>query len=260
MKRILCAAACAAVVTGEALADQGTGKASLDAQRANEHYTRGWSAIHSESWDAAVREFEAAIESDERFALAYYSLGRAHMGRRDFPAAITAYLKCRDLYQNAGGEQFSSQMQARQRINDRLLEYRTALNQATSQTSAAKSNTQSQSLYVRELQNQIRLLEQARDRTENVTLNIPVPYFVPMSLGAAYFRSGRVEDAEREYKAALAANAASGETHNNLAVLYLTTRRYQEADAALKAAEKVGFRVNENLKGDIRKALRESGR
>jgi Flp pilus assembly protein TadD len=74
-----------------------------------------------------------------------------------------------------------------------------------------------------------------------------------MALGAAYFRNGQMADAEREYKAAIAANAASGETHNNLAVLYLTTGRFDEADSEVKAAEKVGFKVNEELKGDIRK-------
>jgi Tfp pilus assembly protein PilF len=103
------------------------------------------------------------------------------------------------------------------------------------------------------LQQRITQLEQARDRNGSFTLDVSVPYFVPMALGAAYYRSGQFADAEREYKQALAANAASGETHNNLAVLYLTTGRYDEAESEVRAAEKVGFRVNENLKGDIRK-------
>jgi Flp pilus assembly protein TadD len=74
-----------------------------------------------------------------------------------------------------------------------------------------------------------------------------------MALGAAYFRSGQFADAEREYKEAIASNAASGETHNNLAVLYLTTGRFDEADSEVRAAEKAGFRVAEALKGDIKK-------
>jgi hypothetical protein len=35
----------------------------------------------------ARNEFQRGIDSDPRFAVAYYSLGRAEMGRRDFSAA-----------------------------------------------------------------------------------------------------------------------------------------------------------------------------
>src|SRR3954463_9786893 len=74
---------------------------------AGKHYANGWEAIRSESWDAASREFQRAIDIQPRFALAYYSLGRAEMGRKNFAAAIVAYTKCRELYQSAGGEQLA---------------------------------------------------------------------------------------------------------------------------------------------------------
>jgi tetratricopeptide (TPR) repeat protein len=231
---------------------------SAETQRANKHYAQGWSAMKAESWDDAAREFQDAIDNDPKFALAYYSLGRAEMGRKNFARAIQAYTKCRDLYTAPSGQQFASQMSARQRINDRIFEYQNAINQAQAQASG-RGSSQSQSLYVRDLQNRIQRLEQIRDRNLNEAFDdFQVPYFVPMALGAAYFRSGQFADAEREYKAAIAANAASGETHNNLAVLYLMTDRPADADAEVKAAEKSGFRVNENLKGDIKKKL--SGR
>jgi len=178
------------------------------------------------------------------------------MGRRDFAQAIAAYSRCRDLFVNSGSEQFAGAMDQRQRLTDRIFEYQTALNQARARSTNANPNAQSQNLYIRDLQAKITLLEQARDRTgTSFTMDSSVPYFVPMALGAAYFRSGRFADAEREYKEAIAANAASGETHSNLAVLYLTTGRYEEADGEVRAAEKVGFKVNENLKGDIRRKL-----
>lgn len=253
MRITLIALAATLAMSGGAVA-QNLKSASQAAVEANKHYAEGWAAIRAESWDSAAREFQQAIDNDPRFALAYYSLGRAEMGRKNFPAAITAYTKCRDVYLSGGGEQFANQLEARQRLTDRILEYQTALNQATSQQSSQNRGTQSQSLYVRELQTQIARLEQARDRSTNITVDLSVPYFVPMSLGAAYFRSGRFPEAEREYKEAIGANSGSGETYNNLAVLYLTTGRYDEADNAVRAAEKTGFRVNENLKGDINKA------
>jgi tetratricopeptide (TPR) repeat protein len=231
------------------------GAASLEAQIANQHYKKGWEAMRAEHWADAAREFQQAIDSDARFTLAYYSLGRAEMGLRDFPKAITAYVTCRELYVAANGERYSNQIDATRRIDDRLLELRTALDQAN-QRGGTRNPTQSQSLMVRELQTQIDRLEQARDRNLNLSIDTKVPYFVPLALGAAYFRSGRFADAEREYHTALEANPGSGETHNNLAVLYLMTGRPADARAAVKSAEKVGFTVNPNLKEDIEKKLK----
>ncbi len=45
-----------------------------------------------------------------------------------------------------------------------------------------------------------------------------------------------------------------GEAHNNLAVVYLLTGRYPEAEAAIKAAEANGVKMNPQLKEDVKKA------
>ena len=180
------------------------------------------------------------------------------MGQRDFPRAIAAYQKCRELFVNDGSDQFTGQRDMRQQLTDRIAEYQMALDQARARSNATAS--QSQALYVRNLQMAITRLEQARDRSNSFTVDIAVPYFVPMALGAAHFRSSHFAEAEREYKEAIASNPASGETHNNLAVLYLTIGRYEDAENEVKAAEKVGFKINENLKSDIRAARRTAER
>jgi Flp pilus assembly protein TadD len=74
-----------------------------------------------------------------------------------------------------------------------------------------------------------------------------------MALGSAYFRLGRHQDAEREYKAAVAVMPSFGEAHSNLAALYLVTERYDLAEAEVKAAEKSGFKVHPGLKSEIEK-------
>ena len=226
--------------------------ASPAAKIANQHYQDGWEAMHKENWDRAAKEFQAALDADDTFALAYYSLGRAEMGRHAFQKAIAAYTACRDLYVRMGGEHFSDQLDYRRRLEDRILEYQTTLQQAQ-QVSTGKAASQSQSLYIRELQTQLMLLQQAKERNDIVDMQAPVPYFVPMALGAAYFRAGQFADAEREYNDAIAANPASGETHNNLAVLYLTTGRTDLADKEVAKAEQTGFKVNPGLKEEIRK-------
>jgi Flp pilus assembly protein TadD len=69
---------------------------------------------------------------------------------------------------------------------------------------------------------------------------------------------GRMPDAERAYKATVEVDPKSGEAHNNLAVVYLTTGRIEDAERAVQAAEKAGFKVNQGLKDDIRAAKQKT--
>jgi Flp pilus assembly protein TadD len=84
------------------------------------------------------------------------------------------------------------------------------------------------------------------------TTDFDTPSELSLALGSAYFRSGDLPSAEREWKAATAVNSRLGEAHNNLAALYAMTGRKQQAEEALKQAEKSGFQVNPKLKSDIR--------
>lgn len=226
--------------------------ASPEAKRANQHYKSGWEAMHKESWDEAAKQFQAAIDTDDKFALAYYSLGRAEMGRRNFQKAIAAYVACKQLYVRIGGEHFTNQLEYRKRLEDRILEYQTTIQQSQ-QVSSGKGSSQSQAVYMRELQTQLMTLQQAKDRNDTMTIDATVPYFVPMALGAAYFRAGQFGEAEREYTEAIQANPSSGETHNNLAVLYLMTGKLDLAEKEVAKAEDTGFKVPPGLKDDIRK-------
>jgi hypothetical protein len=87
----------------------------------------------------------------------------------------------------------------------------------------------------------------------------PVPAGYSMALGSAYFRLNQLPDAEREYKAAIQVDPSFGEAHSNLAVVYFVTGRIAEADAALKAATKAGFKVNPRLKDDVEAAMKKRG-
>src|SRR5206468_4205781 len=104
--------------------------ASPEARRANQHYRSGWEAMRAEQWDDAAKEFQAAIDADDKFALAFYSLGRAEMGRHNFQKAIAAYTACKQLYLRIGGDRFSNQQDYKRRLEDRILEYQTAIQQA----------------------------------------------------------------------------------------------------------------------------------
>ena len=118
-----------------------------DREREKRHYDGGWSAMRSEDWAGAVKEFQQVIDLDPGFALAYYSLGRANMGLRQFPKAIDAYERCRELYLKGGGDKLSNQMDRNKYLDDKILEQEMALQQAQ-QAGAVKqaSGTQQRTL------------------------------------------------------------------------------------------------------------------
>src|SRR5207237_10745270 len=87
----------------------------------------------------------------------------------------------------------------------------------------------------------------------DMTLTSAFPAFVSLALGSAYFRAERFAEAERAYKSSLDIDPKIGEAWNNLAALYLTTRRIDQAARAVESAEKVGYHVNPALKADLRR-------
>jgi tetratricopeptide (TPR) repeat protein len=211
-------------------------------------YREGWTFMRSEAWADAAKSFQQAIDADPQFEDAYYSLGRANMGLKKFDAAIAAYAKCQDLYRSEAGRQFASRQDAQRYRQDRLTEIDALVREL--QSGPQNATTQER---LRQLQEQRRQIQQNIDRGSNMSLSAGVPAFVSLALGSAHFRAGHPAEAEKAYKMALDADASSGEVHNNLAVVYLTLERYDEAEKEVKAAEKAGFKVNENLKADIKK-------
>lgn len=219
-----------------------------DRARAISHYQNGWKLFRSESWDEAAREFERAIDLDAKYELAYYGLGRTYMALKRFVEAIQAYRQSRALFLESVGDRFNNQQAMRQRWQDQIreLDELIRISQQGPQTAAARNQT-------RQLRDQQRRIEQNLEREQGVALDTTVPAFLSLALGSAYFRAEDVTSAEREYKACLEADPQSGEAWNNLAVIYLVTDRIPDAERAVAAAEKTGYRVNPGLKEEIRK-------
>lgn len=211
------------------------------------HYRVGLENLRAEAFTAAAAAFQEAIALDDQFDLAYFGLGRAYMGLRRYVEAANAFTRCRDLYRAQFGRQFSNAQEAQRYRRERIEE----IDETIRQYQNARQTTQVQTA-IRQLSEQKRHLQDALQRGSNMSLQTTVPAWISLALGSAYFRSGKLADAEQEYKAAIAADPATGEAHSNLAVVFLETGRYDEAEKAVKAAEKAGFRVNPQLKQDIK--------
>jgi tetratricopeptide (TPR) repeat protein len=216
-------------------------------ERARAQNQLGWEDMRAEAWEKAARSFQNAIDIDHEFEIAHYGLGRANMALKKFDAAIAAYERCRGLYRAQAGRIFTNAQEAQRYRRDRILEIDEQLRMMQSgPMTAGRADT------VRQLQNQRRDIQESIQRGDNMTIESTVPAYVSLALGSAYFRAGRLSDAEREYKATLASDNRAGEAHSNLAVVYFETGRFAEAATSLQAAKKAGFKVNPELERAIR--------
>ncbi|MFA5908342.1 MAG: tetratricopeptide repeat protein [Vicinamibacterales bacterium] len=218
-----------------------------DRERSRAQNRLGWEQMRSESFEQAVKHFQEAVAIDPEFEMPFYGLGRAHIALKQYVSAISALSRCRDLYRAQVGRQFSNQQEAQRYRSNRIVE----LDEMVRQVQSGPQTTQAQD-QLRQLQEQRRQLQDIIARGNSVTIEAAVPAWVSLSLGSAYFRSGKIADAEREYKAAIEADRRSGEAHSNLAVVYLETGRLVEAEEALRAAKKAGFKVNPQLEQAIK--------
>lgn len=227
---------------------------NAEAERAQVHYRLGWESLRSEAFEAAVKEFQQAIDLNPKFALAHCGLGKAHMGLHRYPRAVEAFEACRDFYLAKTGEKFSGQFDANRQRQDRIMELQELARQTRQgpQTRGAQDQQ-------RQIDHAIRQTQDETMRGNNLNIEGNAPAFISLALGSAYFRAQRLADAEREYKATIDADSKSGEAHNNLAVVYLLTGRVEAAAQEVALAEKLRFNVNPDLKAEIaekRKAIR----
>ena len=242
--RNLIVAAAAVLALGTALPATAQPNAARD--RARIQVRLGEEDMRVEKWAEAARNFQQAIDIDPSFEYAYYDLGRADMALKKYVDAIAAYTKSRALYEAQAGKQFSNAQDAQRARREEITEIDDRIRSLQGLPQTVQTQDQ-----LRQLQDYKRRRLEDISRGNNITIEDSVPAWVSVALGSALFRAGHMQDAEREYKAAIEADAKTGEAHSNLAVVYLQTGRIEEAEKSVKAAEKAGFKVNPMLKEDI---------
>lgn len=246
------------VLAGPAVAAQRQQSVQVDVarERARQPYQAGLQHLQMEAFDAAVKSFEQAIDLDPTFDMAYYMLGRTHMMTKSYAAAVAALTKCRDLHLAESRNQLLDRQDLQHQRRRRLDEMNEQIGRLE-QAIRAGGQDSNRDRYRAELA----MLEERKRQIQDAERQLPtdqaVPAFVSLSLGSAYFRSGKLAEAEEAYRATVAADPKVGEAYSNLAVVYMETRRFDEAERAIREAEKTGFRVAPALKEEIKK--RKSG-
>jgi tetratricopeptide (TPR) repeat protein len=215
-----------------------------DRRDAIQHYRAGQELMSNEQFEKAAEEYQRAIAKDRLLTLAHYGLGQAYMAQRRFASAIQAFTNCRETFRTLHSLQEKDRVAVERQREDELRELRDSVRRIRS------GQIKLSGLIADKLENRIQELERQRSSVGGV---FQTPPEVSLALGSAFFRNGSIEDAEREWKDAVDVNPRLGEGHNNLAALYAMTGRKAEAEAAVKSAEKAGYRVNPKLKEDIRR-------
>jgi tetratricopeptide (TPR) repeat protein len=216
-----------------------------DRREAVQHYRDGQEFMSAEQFERAAEAYQKAIDKDRLLTLAHYGLGQANMSLRRFASAIQAFTNCREAYRTLHGLAERDRVAVERQRDEEIRELKD-----TARRLQGMNTNRTYELRVTKVEARIEELERQRTSTQVV---FTAPAEVSLALGSAYFRNNQLPEAEREWKAAVDANPKLGEAHNNLAALYAMTGRKAEAESAVKAAEKAGFRVNPKLKDDIKR-------
>jgi tetratricopeptide (TPR) repeat protein len=217
-------------------------------------YRKGEDAMRREAFEQAVSDFRTATRLDPMFAMAFYGLGQAHMSLRQYPEAVGAYEGCRDVFSRLGSLDADERSLIERAREDELRELRDSLQRVN----AGKMKGGSPIGLQVQLEDRIRVLESSRQRGNEKNGGVPAEVF--LALGSARFRAGQLPEAQSDYEKAVAENPDLGAAHNNLAVLYMLSGRFDEARQAVKKAEKAGVKVSPQFKDDLEKRAKAAGK
>jgi Tfp pilus assembly protein PilF len=239
---LLFAALCS--MAGAPAAAQTSPRDHIEAMR---HLRLGQAELREERWAKAEAEFKGAVKLEPALEMAHYGLGQVYMATKRYPAAVAAYLSCRGAWAANTSARASNDLSAQRQLDDQIQELEEektllASGRVKSMLSAGPADLD-------------RRIADLRARRFHDDQGVPqTPTWISVALGSAYFRTGAMADAEREYRLALKVDPKLGEAHNNLAVICMLTGRYAEAQLEVASAEKSGLRVNPQFKEDLKKS------
>lgn len=226
---------------------------SPESVQAQQKLKDGQKLMTTERFEEAAQAFREAIALDPLLMMAHYGLGQAHMALKQYPSAIVAFKGAREAFEKRAAERVTGRFANDSAREDRIRDLRDKIR--TNQERQLPSDSREARERDRRVQQWEMEINQLQRSTQDPARLPELPPGLPLALGSAYFRSGQMADAEREYRAAIALQPKLGEPHNNLAVVLLLTGRAPEAQAELKLAEKAGFKVAPGLRQDVEKAL-----
>lgn len=226
---------------------------SSESLQAQQRMKDGQKLMATERFEEAAVAFRDAIRLDPLLMMAHYGLGQSQMALKQYPTAIIAFKGAREAFQQRVAVGVTHKLTGDIARQERVRALRDQIRQnAERSLPQDSSEARARDRRVAQWEQEISSLERTTHESESAP---DLPPGLPLALGSAYFRSGQLADAEREYRAALAIQPRLGEPRNNLAVVLMMTGRAAEAREELNLAEKNGFKANPGLRKDIEDAI-----
>jgi tetratricopeptide (TPR) repeat protein len=197
---------------------------------------------------AGAQQLNARERARPAYDRGIEELGRTYLSLRQYQAAVQALTSCRDIHLAEASRVSQDRREGARLRKERVDELRRFIGELE----LVQPQTDRIREQIRQFEERIRQIENL-DREAGAQKYMAVPAYVSLSLGSAYFRAGDLAEAEKAYLETVATDSKIGEAYNNLAVVYMETGRYAEAEQAVKDAEKTGMRVPQALKDEIRK-------
>jgi Tfp pilus assembly protein PilF len=241
---VLAAISAAAPARAQHLADERSRREAI------QFYRTGLEFFSAERFDRAAEEFTKAIEKDPLFTLAHYHAGQSYMNLKRFASAIKAFKDCLESTRTLYGLAETNKLEVEKQRDDEIREMRESLDRISAMARKNPNSGGYQAMMMRAEQH----LHDLENQRPSLSSGYRPPAEVLLSLGSAYYRTDQLEAAEAQWKAAIESNPKFGEAHNNIAVIYMQTGRFDLAEQELKLAEKNGFRVNPQFKADLKNA------
>lgn len=242
------------VLAASPVAAQMSGVGSQQHEQAQQAYERGQDLMQRESFEEAAVSFKTAIKLDPMHWLAHYGLGQANMALKRYPEAVQAYLGCREVLVNVAALDAAQQNTLNKLREEEIQEVRETL----VRVQQGKIKTGSPLSLEVQLQDRLRVLEGSRLRGKEQ--KVGVPGGLMLGLGSAYFRSGRLVEAQAAFLEAVEIDPKLGPAHNNLAVMYMMSGEFAKAKEEVRRAEKAGTRVSDAFKQELERRAREGGK
>ncbi len=230
---------------------------SADAQQeAWISFAAGRDLLYAERFAEAEAPLLAAARLDPSFPLAHYALGQAYMALKRYREAVERFAACREAFACfATGD-------AEKRLDREIRSLREAI-RGFERDGLVKDWIPHQEMNKEPLATKgerVRFRAQLEARLEELQSwrkrmrkGGGTPPEVLVALGTAHFQAGSLATAEQAYKAALLLDPDLGDAHYDLAVVYLATERIEEAERAVRLAEKAGLTVAPRLKEELRR-------
>ena len=221
------------------------------AVQAQARLKEGQRLMTEDDFEAAAKAFEEAVALDPLLMMGHYGLGTARVARKEYATAVTAFEAAKKAFHDRAEMNSHQRFQSESAREDRIRKLKDLIRTVGDYGSGSAAARQAM-MEKQEWEAEVAALEAQQDMAKGPPR---VPPGLSLALGSAYFRTGRVADAEREYRAAIEAQPKMGEARVNLAVVLLMTGRAAEAKQELALAKKNKAAVPAGLEKDIDAAV-----